>query len=183
MILSLAEDLTAPSVVFDSELLATPDSGMYLNNGVHPSITANNLLQFLPNEVFVLDLHANSILNANPSALENLGYSQQELRAKHIWDIAQLAPGYALPELIRSLTDSQQTDVNLSLKRKNGTSYTVSGVLFSANDSKPNGAVARKIQCQFTSDTMYPPRMGAIPPALATMTVLMPIPRPSCLVG
>lgn len=53
MILSLAEDLTAPSVVFDSELLATPDSGMYLNNGVHPSITANNLLQFLPNETFV----------------------------------------------------------------------------------------------------------------------------------
>ena len=53
MILSLAEDLTVPSVIFDSELLATPDSGMYLNNGVHPSITANNLLQFLPNETFV----------------------------------------------------------------------------------------------------------------------------------
>jgi hypothetical protein len=52
MILSLAEDLTS-TVIFDSELLATPDSGMYLNNGVHESIIANNLVQFLPYEVFV----------------------------------------------------------------------------------------------------------------------------------
>ena len=52
MILSIAEDYTRPSVTFDAELLAIPDSKMYLNYGVHPSITANNLLEFLPNKGF-----------------------------------------------------------------------------------------------------------------------------------
>ena len=53
MILSIAEDFTKPSVVFDAELLAKPESGMYLNYGVHPSINSNNLLDFLPNKGFV----------------------------------------------------------------------------------------------------------------------------------
>ena len=48
MILSIAEDLTS-SVALDAQLTALPDSGMYLNSGVHPSITVNNLLSFLPN--------------------------------------------------------------------------------------------------------------------------------------
>lgn len=52
MILSIAEDFTRPSVTLDSELTAIPDSGMYLNDGVHPSINVNNLLEFLPNKGF-----------------------------------------------------------------------------------------------------------------------------------
>ena len=52
MILSIAEDFTYPSVTLDSELTAIPDSKMYLNDGVHPSINVNNLLQFLPNQGF-----------------------------------------------------------------------------------------------------------------------------------
>lgn len=32
----------------DAELLAVPQSGMYLNSGVHPSINLGNLLRFLP---------------------------------------------------------------------------------------------------------------------------------------
>lgn len=51
MILTIAEDFT-DTVTLDSELTSLPDSGMYLNSGVHPSITVNNLLQFLPNVDF-----------------------------------------------------------------------------------------------------------------------------------
>lgn len=48
MILGIAEDLTS-SVSLDSELKSIPESGMYLNSGVHPSINLGNLLYFLPN--------------------------------------------------------------------------------------------------------------------------------------
>ena len=48
MILTIAEDFTS-AVALDTELTSVPDSGMYLNSGVHPSITVNNLLAFLPN--------------------------------------------------------------------------------------------------------------------------------------
>jgi len=48
MILTIAEDFTSATAL-DTELTSVPDSGMYLNSGVHPSITVNNLLAFLPN--------------------------------------------------------------------------------------------------------------------------------------
>lgn len=48
MILTFAEDFTS-TVSLDNELTGTPDSGLYLNRGVHPVITLNNLLMFLPN--------------------------------------------------------------------------------------------------------------------------------------
>lgn len=47
MILTIAEDFTS-AVALDTELTSVPDGGMYLNSGVHPSITVNNLLSFLP---------------------------------------------------------------------------------------------------------------------------------------
>ena len=51
MILTIAEDFTS-TVTLDSELTALPSGGMYLNSGVHPSITVNNLIQLLPNVSF-----------------------------------------------------------------------------------------------------------------------------------
>ena len=45
------EDFSS-QVVLDAELTALPDSGLYLNSGVHPSITINNLLSFLSFEEF-----------------------------------------------------------------------------------------------------------------------------------
>lgn len=54
MILTIAEDWTN-TVNLDSELTSTPDSGMYLNSGVHPSITVDNLLSFLPDIEFTFD--------------------------------------------------------------------------------------------------------------------------------
>jgi hypothetical protein len=47
MIIGVAEDLTT-NVSLDSELTSVPTSGIYLNSGVHPSITVDNLLYFLP---------------------------------------------------------------------------------------------------------------------------------------
>ncbi len=47
MILGVAEDFSS-NVSLDSELKGVPTSGMFLNSGVHPSITLDNLLHFLP---------------------------------------------------------------------------------------------------------------------------------------
>jgi hypothetical protein len=48
MILTISEDFTS-SVSLDSELTSLPEGGMYLNSGVHASITVDNLLSLLPN--------------------------------------------------------------------------------------------------------------------------------------
>ena len=48
MILGIAEDFSS-NITLDTELKDIPSSGMYLNSGVHPSITLENLLHFLPN--------------------------------------------------------------------------------------------------------------------------------------
>lgn len=47
MILGVAEDFSS-NVPLDSELKSAPSSGMFLNSGVHPSISLDNLLHFLP---------------------------------------------------------------------------------------------------------------------------------------
>jgi hypothetical protein len=47
MVLGIAEDFTS-EVVLDSELKTIPSNGLYLNRGVHTSITLGNLLSFLP---------------------------------------------------------------------------------------------------------------------------------------
>lgn len=57
MILTIAADFT-DTVSLDSELTSLPDSGMYLNSGVHPSITVENLLSFLPNIDFTFGTYS-----------------------------------------------------------------------------------------------------------------------------
>ena len=47
MVLGISEDYTL-DIDFDSELTNIPSSGLYINSGVHPSITNENLLEFLP---------------------------------------------------------------------------------------------------------------------------------------
>lgn len=54
MVLGISEDFTS-NVVLDSELKKLPSSGLYLNSGVHPSITVENLLDFLPKTTFTFD--------------------------------------------------------------------------------------------------------------------------------
>jgi len=48
MILTFAEDFTS-NIELDSQLIGTPDSGLFWNRGVHPIFTLENLLAFLPN--------------------------------------------------------------------------------------------------------------------------------------
>lgn len=47
MELGFVEDFSS-NVQLDADLFAVPTSGLYLNSGVSPSVTINNLLQFLP---------------------------------------------------------------------------------------------------------------------------------------
>lgn len=49
MLLGIVNDLTS-SKTLDAQLLAASDSGLAINSGVHPSITIDNLLHFLPDE-------------------------------------------------------------------------------------------------------------------------------------
>lgn len=49
MLLRITDDLTS-DVALDAQLLAVSDTGLSINEGVHPSITVDNLLAFLPNK-------------------------------------------------------------------------------------------------------------------------------------
>ena len=51
MVLGISEDFSS-LVQLDSQLKSIPTSGLYLNSGVHPSITLDNLLNFLPSLPF-----------------------------------------------------------------------------------------------------------------------------------
>lgn len=51
MVLGIAEDFTS-NVSLDKELTSLPSSGIYLNSGVHTSITVENILNFLPKTKF-----------------------------------------------------------------------------------------------------------------------------------
>jgi len=59
MNLTFAEDFTSTEVL-DAQLIATPDSGLYWNRGVHPVLTVSNLLAFLPNVTFTFTAWSNS---------------------------------------------------------------------------------------------------------------------------
>lgn len=60
MVLGIAEDFTS-DVVLDTQLKSIPESGLFLNSGVHPSITINNLLEFLPIEFTITDPWDNGV--------------------------------------------------------------------------------------------------------------------------
>lgn len=52
MNLTFVQDYTS-SISLDSELMGTPDSGLYWNQGVHPLVTIANLLTFAPIVEFI----------------------------------------------------------------------------------------------------------------------------------
>jgi hypothetical protein len=57
MILTFAEDFGS-SVILDSELRGTSDSGLYWNRGVNSLVTVNNLLSLLPDVEFTFAAYA-----------------------------------------------------------------------------------------------------------------------------
>ncbi|MDN5396993.1 MAG: hypothetical protein L0G05_10730, partial [Chryseobacterium sp.] len=54
MELGFVEDFTT-DVVLDKELKLNSKTGIILNSGVHPSLTLDNLLQFLPIPEFKIE--------------------------------------------------------------------------------------------------------------------------------
>lgn len=59
MVVGIAEDFTS-NVVLDSQL-KNSQSGLFLNSGVHPSITVQNLLAFLPSDFTVTTAWDNAV--------------------------------------------------------------------------------------------------------------------------
>jgi hypothetical protein len=55
MNLTFVQDYTS-NVSLDTQLMGTPDSGINWNQGVHPLITINNMLAFMPNKTFTFEL-------------------------------------------------------------------------------------------------------------------------------
>lgn len=74
MELGIVEDYSTDGIVLDRELTSLPASGLYLNSGVHPSITVNNLLQFLPFPVVVFPDWADDVEYGlyNPRSSDNI---------------------------------------------------------------------------------------------------------------
>src|SRR5436190_5467610 len=52
MVLGISEDFST-NVILDSELTSASTTGLNLNSCVHPSVTVDNLLEFLPNSDIV----------------------------------------------------------------------------------------------------------------------------------
>lgn len=59
-ILAFAEDFTS-DVQLDSDLLGTPDSGLFWNRGVHPIVTLDNLLSLLPSTTATFAAYSASV--------------------------------------------------------------------------------------------------------------------------
>lgn len=61
MVLGFVEDFTTETELLDEELKLNSKTGIALNSGVHPSITLNNLLQFLPFPDFKINQYDENI--------------------------------------------------------------------------------------------------------------------------
>jgi hypothetical protein len=60
MLLRIVEDFTTSGVTFDSELTTNTSGSLPLNSGVHPSITLQNLISFLPDISITFDAYDNT---------------------------------------------------------------------------------------------------------------------------
>jgi hypothetical protein len=128
MLLGIVGDYTAQSTL-DGELLATPDSGLYFNSGVHPSINVTNLLHFLPNiEITFIEYAAGTTYGKySDSRLQsdivtNGGITYQSLTSGNIgntpasnpsnWLVTNL-DSLRLKFFIQSVEDKVLADINL----------------------------------------------------------------------
>lgn len=65
MVLGFVEDFTTAEEKLDKELSLNSKTGIALNSGVHPSITLDNLLQFLPFPEFTIEnYNTNTVYNS-----------------------------------------------------------------------------------------------------------------------
>lgn len=87
------------------------------------------LLEKSHQEVYIFDYHELTYLYANQCALDNLGYTLDELKQLSVYDVnPYLTP--ATVEYLKSLEDKQQSVTNLSVhQRKDGSTYPVKASL------------------------------------------------------
>lgn len=109
MILGVVEDFSS-DVVLDSELTAVSTTGLSFNSGVHPSVTIENLLQFLPfPKITFTDYSASKtygIYSQSKKREDLVMYDDvvyQSLLANNINHTPSSSPTYWLPTNMESL--------------------------------------------------------------------------------
>jgi diguanylate cyclase (GGDEF)-like protein/PAS domain S-box-containing protein len=91
-----------------------------------------------PSEVIVFEIDSLEILNANTSALANLGFSSDELAGTPLSNIVASTSDEDLVLRLKTLPNHQQVKLDVQFTRKDGTGYPVEGVaLYSPEDGDP----------------------------------------------
>lgn len=93
-------------------------------------LNAVNLAQILeasPNEIYIFDGETLQIEYANPQAIENLGYSLEQLQQMTALDLKSQLTEEAIKELVAPLINGEKTQINLETihRRANGSTYPV----------------------------------------------------------
>lgn len=128
MLLGIAEDFTTTTTL-DSQLLAVPDSGLYYNSGVHPSVNLDNLLHFLPNIDFTFTDYAAGITygkyedtRKRGDIVSSAGNIYQSLTTGNIGNTPASSPtdwletdidSLRLKRFIQTVEDRAKGDINL----------------------------------------------------------------------
>ena len=131
MLLTFAEDWSS-TISLDTQLTGTPDTGMYLNSGVHPSIRVENLLSFLPNVDFTFAAYAAGTTygkyedtRLRTDIVEDSGVIYQSISSGNVGNTPASSPNEWLPTNIESIRlktfvwESQDNAINqINLTRR-----------------------------------------------------------------
>lgn len=135
MELGIREDFTVSDLTLDSQLKASPTSGIYLNSGVHPSITISNILSFLPKfdltlsawnsattyGVFSESRNKKDIVTKNSKIWQSIkaGVNQDPEAADSTYWIETNKESLRLKAFIESVKDRVFADLNLNRRLVN----------------------------------------------------------------
>jgi len=133
MILGISEDFTS-IIELDSQLKSIPSSGLFLNTGVHPSITVENLLSFLPKidltfsawdnsvtyGVFLTSRNRNDIVFHNNKIYESIkvGLNQDPATEEAYW-VETNIESLRIKLFIESVKDRVLSDLSLNKRLVN----------------------------------------------------------------
>ena len=89
-------------------------------------------------EVITFDAELGSVISANNSALDNLGYRESELVGQPFYSIAHGVGGRRLQEQLAALREVGQLNTSLALLRRDGTRYPADGVFLYSQEEEPS---------------------------------------------
>ena len=95
-----------------------------------------------PNEVLIFDATSLELLDANVSAVLNLGYSRLELVGRKFSTLLYNGSVGTLNRNLALVRGARQDHFHLQMLRKDGTSYPTEGTLLYADDHEPSVFVA-----------------------------------------